>query len=794
LDLLAGLNDAQLEAVCAPDGPVLVLAGPGSGKTRVLTRRIAWLMSERGVDAYHILSVTFTNKAAREMSARLENSVGAYRQRLTMGTFHSVCVRILRREARYLGLDDRFVIYDADDSERLVTQALKELDIDTKQNRPSAVHAAISRAKNDLIRVEDYHPTLYWEEAVARVYPRYEELLTANNAFDFDDLLIKTEELLRTHAEVRERYQRRYWHVLVDEFQDTNRAQYELLRHLVPESQGSLYCVGDEDQSIYSWRGADYRNVLRFQQDYRHARVYLLEQNYRSTATILDAARHVIDRNQQRHKKDLWTENPQGEPVHLIEAYDEREEAEYVVRQARRLAVDGVCPLREMAIMYRTNAQTRALEDALMARGMRYQLVGSLRFYQRREIKDVVAYLRVILNPDDEISLLRIINVPSRLIGERTVDQLRQWAGQRRLSLGRALLRLAELDTAERAGRAAPGSVGLRRLTAFGALLARAQALLSQVNLSGLLSWLLDASGYVESLRDNTEEGEDRINNVRELLTAVQRYDEVPVLEALSAFLQEVALVSDIDELQDGADAITLLTLHGAKGLEYDVVFMVGMEDGLCPHARSRDEPDGLEEERRLCYVGMTRARKALYLLYTFRRSLYGSAEVREPSPFLADIPQELLEANTQRPLPRPGAPVAHTGSMPLGTPQGLGASSSRRALFEQRRERVSRAREQERERLEPRAERRHAVAAGRPMGERPGRTGNPDAVGAADGTPPPKLEQTLHEGDKVRHPLFGPGVVVASRLVGGDEEVTVAFVGQGIKKLMLQFARLERI
>ena len=771
--LLEGLNSAQVEAVQAPDGPVLVLAGPGSGKTRVLTHRVAYLIGERGVSPYSILAVTFTNKAAREMIARLNSLIGPDCQRLTIGTFHSVCVRILRREASHLSLDSNFVIYDADDQRRLVTQAIKELNLDNKQYRPTAVHGAISRAKNDLIRVDAYQPPTYWHEAVARVYERYEALLGEHNALDFDDLLIKAEELFREHDDVRQRYQRRYRHILVDEFQDTNRAQYELLKHLVDERQGSIYCVGDEDQSIYSWRGADFRNVLRFRQDYAQAQVFLLEQNYRSTGNILKAARNVIARNVLRHDKSLWTENPEGERLQIFEAYDEREEAEYVVQETLRLVSQGVCRLRECAVMFRTNSQSRALEDALMGRGVRYQLVGSVRFYQRREIKDALAYLRLIYNPDDEISLLRVINVPSRLIGDKTIAQLRGWAGRQGLSMGWALLRLAELDAQRSDEGARIGSVALRRLTDFGLLLARARAALPEQTLTALLRQVMEDTGYIESLRDGTEEGEERIANVRELFSAVERYDGITAEEALATFLEEVALVSDVDELRDEADAMTLLTLHAAKGLEYDVVFMVGMEEGLCPHSRSMDDPDQMEEERRLCYVGMTRARRRLYLVYTFRRTIFGNADVRVPSPFLADIPAELVDGNVRRQTTRPATPREPVPARPPVPAQ------SRRELFDRRRERVQQARLQEPERLQPRGERR-------PAGPRP------DAPAPREERAPLQ-EAAFHAGEKVVHPIFGAGIVVGSKIVGGDEEVTVAFTDKGIKRLMTQYAHLEK-
>ncbi|NLD71343.1 MAG: UvrD-helicase domain-containing protein, partial [Chloroflexi bacterium] len=441
---LDGLNPAQQEAVRATDGPVLVLAGPGSGKTRVLTHRIAYLIQEEGVHPYRILAVTFTNKAAREMISRLGDLIGSDVGELMIGTFHSICARILRREGTYVGLQPNFVIYDADDQRRLMTRVLKEVDLDPKQYAPSGVHAVISRAKNDLQTPDTYRPPTYWHEGVVRAFARYEEALGEANAVDFDDLLVKAEELFRLHDDVRERYQRRFSHILVDEFQDTNTAQYELVRHLA-SAQRNVFVVGDEDQSIYSWRGADFRNVERFREAYPDARVFLLEQNYRSTGKILDAAHAVISRNRQRTEKELWTENVAGTPIHVYEAYDERQEAEYVAASIDRLVSRGEGAYGDCAVMFRTNAQSRAVEDAFLRFRIPYRLVGAVRFYQRREVKDVLAYLRVVYNPSDDESLRRIINVPTRGIGDKTVEALERWAGREGLSLGRALLSLYEL-------------------------------------------------------------------------------------------------------------------------------------------------------------------------------------------------------------------------------------------------------------------------------------------------------------------------------------------------------------
>ncbi len=771
MSVLDGLNPAQAQAVQAVDGPVLVLAGPGSGKTRVLTHRIAYLIDARGIRPYEILAVTFTNKAAREMIARLNALIGADTSQLTIGTFHAICARILRREGAHLGIGSSFVIYDEDDQRRLVTRILKELNLDSKVYAPSSVLAAISRAKNELQTAATYHPPTLWHEGVRRVFERYDEQKAESNALDFDDLLLKTEELLRTVDEVRERFQRRYAHILVDEFQDTNRAQYEMIRHLAGERR-NVFVVGDEDQSIYSWRGADWRNVVRFRSDYPDAQTHLLEQNYRSTRTILGAAQAVIARNAQRTDKTLWTENGRGERIRLFEAFEESEEAAYVVDEIQRLIAQGTVRAGDCAVMFRTNAQSRALEEVLMRRAMPYRLVGGTRFYQRQEIKDVLAYLRVVHNPDDAVGLLRVINVPSRGIGARTVEQLGAWADSQGISMGAALRRIAQGAEPPFGGRA------LNALCRFGEILDELVTAKDDHDLSGLLQLVLDRSGYVDHLRDGTEEGQDRINNVQELFTVTANYAAMPPQAALATFLEEVTLVSDVDSLDDRNDAVTLLTLHTAKGLEYDAVFMVGMEEGICPHSRSMDDPNAMEEERRLCYVGMTRARRYLYLLRTFRRTLYGNSELREPSRFLADIPAELIDGSgVRRSLAaRPGA---------IATPPPRNRQE-RRSLFAQRRARAE----------ETRAQRRTIEGRGLPAGN-----------GFRHDLPPPiepsfspragsrpAREASFAPGERVQHPIFGEGTVVASAVAGDDEEVTVAFEGRGVKRLMASIAKLERL
>jgi DNA helicase-2/ATP-dependent DNA helicase PcrA len=755
----------------------LVLAGPGSGKTRVLTHRIAYMVNSCAIHPYNILAMTFTNKAAKEMLSRIKVLIGQDTSRLTIGTFHAICVRILRREAASLDISSNFVIYDQDDQRRLVTRIIKELGLDTAMYRPTAVHGAISRAKNDLLTAETYRPPTYWHEAVARVFQRYEELKAENNALDFDDLLLTAEELFRLHEDVRERYQQRYHYILVDEFQDTNKVQYALIGHLAADSR-NVFVVGDEDQSIYSWRGADFRNVLRFRADFPHLKVFLLEQNYRSTKTILDAAQAVISRNAQRTEKTLWTSNTDSVPVHLFEAYDEREEAERVVVEIQRLVARGTCRYGDCAVMFRTNAQSRALEDAFMRHAMSYKLLGATRFYQRREIKDVVSYLRLIHNPDDEIGLLRIINVPSRGIGAKTIAQLRAWAADLGVSMGEALRHLVHLGR-ERGGRQRPAqgiaeapfsTRAVKLLLAFGEMLSELTKAGAASTLSELLQAVLDATNYLGYLRDGTEEGEERANNVRELFTATGRYDHAPSQDALASFLEDVALVSDVDELDWQADAVTLLTLHAAKGLEFETVFIVGMEEGICPHSRSMDDPDQMEEERRLCYVGITRAKRNLYLFRTFRRTLYGVSDTREPSRFLADIPSQLVEGN----------PVKRA------TPRARGPKSEK-----ERRNLVSQHRASVQRRIRHRRQQEVSIGPAAPRRSKSSRT-LPSAPDDKDVPFPAPISPTYRPGAAVTHPVFGPGTVVSSKRVGDDEEITVAFEGRGVKRLMAAYAKLE--
>lgn len=641
---LRDLNPSQQAAVTAPDGPILVLAGPGSGKTRVLTYRIAYLLTVRRVSPFHILAVTFTNKAAEEMRSRLEALFGERAAELTLGTFHAICARFLRREAAFLGLNPQFVIYDEEDQLEAIRQALRDLNLDEKRYRPGALRAAISRAKNEFIRPEDYPIRTYFDEIVARVYSRYEERLRAADALDFDDLLLRAVELFENHPEVSARYQERYRHILVDEFQDTNTVQYLLLRQLTSRHR-NLFCVGDEDQSIYGWRGADFRNVIRFREHFPDARIIILEENYRSTQTILEAAQSVIRFNTERYnEKRLVAARGPGSPIMVYEAFDEEDEATFVVRRVQELMeTRGVRP-QEIAVMYRTNAQSRALEEAFVRAGLPYRLVGGVRFYQRREIKDLLSYLRLVLNPHDDLSLVRVLNVPPRGIGPATLSKLTALAQRQKASLFTAI----EQTTRGAAGISLSQKIR-HALVDFVGRVRAWQAVRDEVGVAELLRRIIDEIGYAEYLESLEEQdreiGGRRWDNVLELLRVAAPYRPGAFEDPLAAFLGEAALISDVDTLRDDVEAPILLTLHAAKGLEFAVVFITGLEEGLLPHSRSMDEPAALEEERRLFYVGMTRAKDLLVLTYAFRRY----DEIRTPSRFLREIPKELLTGATPR-------------------------------------------------------------------------------------------------------------------------------------------------
>ncbi|HEX5417946.1 MAG TPA: UvrD-helicase domain-containing protein, partial [Chloroflexota bacterium] len=628
--LLDRLNPAQRAAVTTTEGPLLVLAGPGSGKTRVITHRVAYLLDTKGVPASAILAVTFTNKAAREMKERLRALAPGQSEALTIGTFHAVCARILRRDGAAIGVAANFNIADDDDQVSVVKRCLKELNFDEKRNPPRALLHRISSAKSKLIGPDQFSLTAdtYADEQISVVYGAYQKALEAANLLDFDDILVKVVELFRDTPPVLERYQQRYRYVLVDEFQDTNPTQYALVR-LLGARYRNVCVVGDEDQSIYSWRQADIRNILNFESDFPDARAIILDQNYRSTRTIIQAARAVITPNTQRKEKRLFTEN---------------EEANYVATQIERLVASGQAKLGDVAVMYRVNSQSRAVEKTFLRHRLPHKVVG-MRFFERKEIRDLIAYLRLIHNPQDVASFDRIINVPARQIGAKTIADLRVWAGSLGVTAPEAIQLIGEADSF-----GVPCPLGTRAKTAlidFGKTIDTLRRFSKEVTVAKLLDKTLELTRYLEFLQDGTPDADAREDNIRELLRVADEFAGYDPEASLTAFLEDAALAADADEYDESADAATLITFHAAKGLEFGVVFLVGMEDGISPHSRSLDEPEQLEEERRLAYVAITRARRRLFMTYTTRRTQFGESTARIPSRFFKDLPKELLQGTS---------------------------------------------------------------------------------------------------------------------------------------------------
>jgi len=724
MDILKSLNAQQVKAVKAQAGPVLVLAGPGSGKTRVLTHRAAYLIREKAIQPYHLMAVTFTNKAASEMGDRISDLLGHQTHGLTLGTFHSTCARILRIESDHLPVNANYVIFDADDQVKIVKQVIQDQNLDDKRYRPQSVHAAISAAKNELYLPEDFPISTYRDEIVARVYQDYQKILLTSNAMDFDDLLLWMALLLNDQDRIREKYARRYQQILVDEFQDTNMAQYTLLKHLASLHQ-NIFVVGDSDQSIYRWRGADYRNVRRFEEDFPDAEVILLEQNYRSNQNILDTAMAIIDENTNRTPKRLFTERGTGEKINIREAYDEREQAQFVVDTIIKQVADKKATPADFAVMYRTNAQSRQVEEAFLSANIPYKLVGAQRFYGRREVKDVIAYLRLVANPDDSFSLSRIINIPSRMIGTKTFAELITLAQRFDLSPGNLLLKLAEDDPSELDSFSTAAG---KRLRAFGILFSRWRVQFEALPPVEIIDLILDDVNYRPYIEDGSEDGFDRWENIIELKRLASEYQTVGLL----SFLQDIALVSDQDTLDPSLDVPTLLTLHSAKGLEFGQVMIIGLNEGLLPHQRSFDDPEAMEEERRLLYVGVTRAKDRLYLFHSLNRYTYGYFEPLMESRYYHDIPPELRaeeSINFQTPL-----------------------------------------------RIKPPVD----LSSWKDLQERSPR--------------PIAQEVQFQPGQKVSHPKWGEGLVLNSQLQNDDEIVDVFFEGIGKKKLIASLADMKKI
>jgi DNA helicase II / ATP-dependent DNA helicase PcrA len=805
-EILDRLNPPQREAVSHLSGPLLILAGAGSGKTRVLAHRVAYLVAT-SYKPWQIVAVTFTNKAAGEMRDRIAGLIGEEAAReATIGTFHAICARILRRDGTVIGLTRSFTIYDRADQVAVVKSVLKRLDLDEKRFSPNGMLAWIGQRKDELADVATAlrQAANYYDETAARVYEAYQRQLAEDDAVDFDDLLMRTVFLFEQHPDVLAKYQSRWQQIMVDEYQDTNRAQYLLCRHLAAKHR-NLAVVGDDDQSIYSWRGADLRNILDFEADYPDCKVVKLEQNYRSTQTILDAAHAVVSRNAGRKDKKLWTDRGGGTQITLFDAYNEYEEAEFVARQIEKLVgagrrggmaalltsragdEDGTLKYGDIAVAYRINAQSRVIEESFMRFGIPYQLVGGTRFYERREVKDALAYVRLARNPGDRVALTRIINVPARGIGAKTLEELGAWSESRGISLWQAVEQSGENPNLAPRARA--------QLAVFADLMRGIMAMVATEPPSAIFDAALERSGLQAAIQDGSDEGEERWTNVLELRGHAAEFDEIAPPEGLARFLEEVALVSDQDELEEAPDRATLITLHAAKGLEFPVVFIVGLEEGLLPHRRALEDERELEEERRLAYVGMTRAKDRLYLVHAHHRSTYGVGAQSDPSRFLAELPEDLLAAErSAAPFRRGGQRWTSTGTDDDGDwlPSGY-RSPIRGRVSEPLRpislpdlsapRPVGRQLDRARERVASATYEGAAVDLGSGTFSVPGAG---DAKGAEE-------EPTWRAGDRVTHRRFGDGIVVSSRIVKGDEEVTVAFVGEGVKRLIAAYAGLER-
>jgi DNA helicase-2/ATP-dependent DNA helicase PcrA len=717
---------------------VLILAGAGSGKTKALTHRVAYLVREKGVRPMNILAVTFTNKAAGEMRARvlgLLNLDPANRSYLPfMGTFHSICLRLLRREATEIGLPANFLVFDAADSQAAIKKAMRVCGIDDKELKPTTIHGLISSAKNELIGSQQYAQlaTGKAQNAAAKVYPVYQALLKEAGALDFDDLIYRAVQMFREHSDILEKYQQQFQYIMVDEYQDTNHAQYQFTK-LLAAGHRNLCVVGDDWQSIYSWRGANFQNILDFEKDYPEAAVIKLEQNYRSTRHILDAAHAIITKNRVRSDKQLWTEQAEGAGIGIVNVYNEVQEAEWIVRQVEDLVVSERRQLADFAVLYRTNAQSRSLEEAFLRAGMPYKIVGGTRFYERKEIKDALAFLRFVYQPEDLVSFGRIINLPPRGLGEVSLQRLETWRRAENLGL------MDALRAADRAPGLQPRAAAA--LQKFAALIDGLREQAAKLPAGPLLDLVLKRTGYLTFLDDGSLTAADRIENVKELLSVAETYNEL----TLEAFLEEVALISDIDNYSQDTNAVTFMTLHAAKGLEFPVVFMPGMEEGIFPHSRALFDGEQMEEERRLCYVGMTRARERLYLLYANSRLLYGSINHNPPSRFVMEVPPEVQAAGSEWRDVSHGLSTAGTGHSAGGgswTPQPL---------------RVS---------------------------------GLPTTADSAATHREELLGLELAAGDRIEHAKFGVGTVTA---IDGDE-VTAVFESAGTKHLSLSFAPIRKV
>lgn len=784
MDLLSGLNKEQKEAVLHDEGPLLILAGAGSGKTRVLTHRIAHLINQRGVYPSNILAITFTNKAAREMRERIDGLIGELGNDMWVGTFHSICIRILRRDIEKLGYDRSFVIYDTADQQIVIKECLKELNINDKNFPPKSVLEAIGKEKNELVDAEHYEK-LYASDfrlgKIAKIYKLYEKKLKSNNALDFDDIIMNTIKLFDKYPEVLNFYQRKFRYVLVDEYQDTNTAQYMLVRKL-SEFHKNLCVVGDDDQGIYSWRGANIRNILDFEKDFKGCKTVKLEQNYRSTQVILDAANQVISNNSGRKCKSLWTDNKGGSKIVICENENEHEEALYTAREIQRLIDAEDRKYKDFAVLYRINAQSRVLEEMFMREGLPYKIIGGQKFYDRKEIKDIIGYLRLIQNPADNVSLKRVINVPKRGIGDTTVDSAEEIAVASGISIFSVISNAQELPALKRAAQ---------KLDSFATMIMKLRTMKESMSISELLDDVIEDTGILREYEtENTVEAQSRIENIKEFKSVALEFEKQNEENNLEEFLANISLVSDIDNLEEEQDYVVLMTMHSAKGLEFPVVFIPGMEEGVFPGYRAITEgPEQLEEERRLCYVGITRAREKLYLTNARFRTLFGNSSYNKPSRFLAEIPEELVEypfkpsrnsfvktesygwnqTSSSTPslsfTPGPAKPVSGTGSLKdllnsnlisrgFGGSNGLQKNSaSTNNTF--------------------------GIASGNKP-SRPVSSSGSDSSG-------------FSIGDKVEHKKFGRGTISKVTPDSGDQVLEIQFEGTGMKRLMASMANLKK-
>ncbi|HFL0774414.1 TPA: DNA helicase PcrA [Enterococcus faecium] len=738
-ELLNGMNPRQKEAVLHTDGPLLLMAGAGSGKTRVLTHRIAYLIEEKEVNPWNILAITFTNKAAKEMKERVNAILASGGEDVWVSTFHSMCVRILRRDVDFIGYNRNFTIIDSSEQLTLMKRILKELNIDPKKYDPRSILGTISQAKNSLQTPQDFAKMQgsYYEEIAAKCYAAYQKELQYNQCMDFDDLIMNTIRLFEEHPDSLTYYQNKFHYIHVDEYQDTNHAQYTLVNLLAGRFR-NLCVVGDADQSIYGWRGADMQNILDFEKDYPDAAVILLEQNYRSTKNILSAANQVIENNSNRKPKNLWTENKEGNKITYYRADNERDETRFIVDRMQEEIRSNHRNYGDFAILYRTNAQSRVMEETLLKANIPYKMVGGHKFYDRKEIKDILAYLNVLVNPQDSISFERIVNSPKRGIGPGSIEKLRSFASLHEWPL---------LEAAQNVDLANIGGKAGQQLGAFGEMIQEVTQMIPYLTVTELTKEVLDRSGYLEDLKiQNTLEAQARIENLEEFLTVTQKFDkqfeqqneedaDAPE-EKLTVFLNDLALVSDIDNLEEDASQVTLMTLHAAKGLEFPVVFLIGLEEGVFPLSRALMEESELEEERRLAYVGITRAEEALYLTNAFSRTLYGRTQYNRPSRFVEEIDQELLEIEGMRPTPKKTPVFAKKTAYSYKQPETAVVPSK-------------------------------------------------SATGGENNSWKP--------GDKVKHKKWGLGTVVRVSGTSKDLELDVAFPSQGVKRLLAAFAPIEK-